>query len=462
MGKIWAKRALLASGWRECVAIEFDDHGIVSSIKADTAQTADSFGLLLPAPVNVHSHAFQRAMSGWTEYRGPDGTDSFWIWRQWMFRFLERLTPEQVEAITAYAQMEMLEAGYAASVEFHYLHHQVDGFPYSNVAEMSERVLSAAQRTGIGLTLLPVHYEFGGCDRRPLVQGQRRFGNRFDQYAAIVESASKAVRHLPADCSIGTASHSLRAVAPEDIARVRAIFPRGPFHMHLAEQQGEVDQVMEVYGMRPVEWILEHLDLRTNDCFIHCTQMLPHETEALARSGIIAGLCPITESNLGDGIFDGVRWFEQGGKISVGSDSNVRISLSEELRTLEYSQRLRDRSRSALASADQSTGRRLMDAILQGGALAANRNSGCIDIGKLADFCAMDDQVTDLLFRSGDSILDAFVFSGHDRWITDVWSAGRHVVRDGRHVDHDEITTGYRKAIGAIWSSPNSPVGNGP
>ncbi len=229
MGKIWARRALLASGWRECVAIEFDDHGIVSSIEADTTPSGDSFGLLLPAPVNVHSHAFQRAMSGWTEHRGPDGTDSFWTWRQWMFRFLERLTPEQVEAITAYAQMEMLEAGYAASVEFHYLHHQVDGFPYSNVAEMSERVLSAAQRTGIGLTLLPVHYEFGGCDRRPLVQGQRRFGNRFDQYAAIVESASKAVRHLPADCSIGTASHSLRAVAPEDIARVRAIFPRGRF-----------------------------------------------------------------------------------------------------------------------------------------------------------------------------------------------------------------------------------------
>ena len=215
---------------------------------------------------------------------------------------------------------------------------------------MAERIAAATARTGIGLTLLPVHYQFGGCDRRPLGPGQVRFGTDPDSFARLHAASAAAIRGLPADAILGVAPHSLRAVAPENLPGLAALAPEGPIHMHLAEQVAEVAEVEAALGRRPVEWVLDHLAPDARFTFIHCTQMEPHETEALARSGATAGLCPITESSLGDGIFDGVRWLSAGGRIAVGSDSNIRIALSEELRTLEYSQRLRDRSRATLAT----------------------------------------------------------------------------------------------------------------
>ena len=389
-------------------------------------------------------------MAGMTERRGPGDGDSFWTWRQLMFRFLDRLTPDHVEAIAAFVQMEMLEAGYATNVEFHYLHHRPGGAPYDDPAEMSARIAAAAARTGIGLTLLPVYYRFGGCDGRPLGAGQVRFGNDPDSFARLHEGAAAALRALPGDARLGVAPHSLRAVAPEELAGVAALAGDGPVHMHIAEQHAEVDEVRAARGARPVRWLLENAAPDARWCLIHCTQMDPHETEGLARTGAVAGLCPITESSLGDGIFDGVRWMEAGGRIAVGSDSNIRISLSEELRTLEYSQRLRDGARAALATPELSTGRRIFEEVVWGGAQAAGRGAGGIAAGNRADLMALDGAAVDLQGRSGDALLDSYVFAGDDRMVREVWAAGRHLVRDGRHVDRDAIRRDYLRVMAAL------------
>lgn len=447
MGHLWARQALLPTGWASDVLVEIGADGRIVSVSSGQAQQGEAVGVLLPAPVNAHSHAFQRAMAGLTERRGPDPRDTFWTWRQLMFRFLDRLTPDDVQAITAFVQMEMLEAGYATNVEFHYLHHQPGGVPYDNLSEMSERVAAASAETGIGLTLLPVHYEFGGCDGRGLGAGQIRFGNDETRFAALHGGARAALTGLPDDAGLGVAPHSLRAVGVDSLKSYNERFPDGPLHLHLAEQVAEVDEVLAHWGGRPVEWALEHMGLDDRWCLIHCTQMTPDETVRLAQTGAVAGLCPITESSLGDGIFDCVRWMEAGGVTAIGSDSNIRISLSEELRTLDYSQRLRDRSRAALATPEHSTGRRLYDAVLAGGAQAAGRNSGVIKPGAWADLMALDDGAVDLEGRRGDALLDCWIFAGDDRMVSDVWSAGRHMVRGGAHVSRDRIVSAYRRAM---------------
>ncbi|MFH1806118.1 MAG: formimidoylglutamate deiminase [Pseudomonadota bacterium] len=450
MTVLWANQALTPSGWQDNVRVEIDQTGIITSISANQPESGTRTGILLPAVANLHSHAFQRSMAGLTERRGPDPRDSFWTWRQLMFRFLDQLSPDHIEAITAFVQMEMLEAGYATNTEFHYLHHQPGGVPYDRLGEMTDRVIAAAAQTGIGLTLLPVHYQYGGCDKRPLGPGQIRFGNDPDRFARLYEDVAQSLTTLPADARLGVAPHSLRAVGRDDLMTTISLAKGGPVHMHLAEQVAEVEEVLASWGQRPVEWLLDHADVAPNWCLIHCTQMQEHETIALAQTGAVAGLCPITESSLGDGIFDGVRYLAHHGRIGIGSDSNIRISLSEELRTLEYSQRLRDRSRAALATPQKSTARRLYDDVALGGAQAAGRNAGRIEVGALADLMALDATSVDLIGRTGDTILDAFVFAGDDRMVRDVWSAGRHMVREGRHIAHDSITNRYRQVMAQL------------
>ena len=451
METIWAKKALLTAGWAENVRVEIAGDGKITAVETNQEPSGKKTGVLLPAPVNVHSHAFQRAMAGLTEFRGANSRDSFWTWRQLMFRFLDRLTPDHIEGIATFVQMEMLEAGYATNVEFHYLHHQPNGMPYDNLAEMSERICAAALQTGIGLTLLPVHYQYGGCDGRALTNGQIRFGNDFERFLKLHALADKSLSQLPKDAALGLAPHSLRAVAAEDLAKLSRHGEEGgdgaPIHMHLAEQIAEVNEVLAYHKARPVEWFLDNCGTGANWCLIHCTQMLPHETESLAKSGAIAGLCPITESSLGDGIFDGSRWLESGGKIAIGSDSNIRISLSEELRTLDYSQRLRDHSRAALATQDRSTGRRLFEAMNEGGAIAAGRQCGSIAAGYYADLMALDSENVHLAGKSGDMILDSYIFAGDDNLITDVWSAGRHRVINGAHKNHEKITARFKSIM---------------
>lgn len=451
MTKLWAERALLPEGWAEHVLIDLSGDGRIASVRASTAATeasdAQRHALILPALANVHSHAFQRAMAGLSEARGDQPKDTFWTWRQIMFRFLDHLTPEDVETIAALVQMEMLEAGYATNVEFHYLHHRPDGGHYADLAEMSQRIAAAASQTGIGLTLLPVHYQFGGCDKRALTTGQQRFGTTPDEFIRLVDGAGAALSHLPQDAGIGIAPHSLRAVSPEALALCATLHPDRPLHLHLAEQTAEVDEVLAHYGQRPVEWLLDHAAPDRRWTLIHLTQMTAEETRRLAATGAVAGLCPITESSLGDGIFNGTLWAEAGGRIGIGSDSNIRISLTEELRTLEYSQRLRDRARSVLATTERSTGRMLYEQALDGGATAAGRATGAIRQGDWADLCAIDTENVVMAGRKGDALLDSLIFAGHDGLVQDVWSAGRHVVQNGRHIDHDRITKNYVNCI---------------
>ncbi|THD81355.1 formimidoylglutamate deiminase [Aliigemmobacter aestuarii] len=451
MKRIWAEQALLPEGWREGVRVTLAAGGRIAGVEAGVAaEGADRVGLLLPAPANSHSHAFQRAMAGLTERRGDGTGDSFWTWRQLMYRFLDRITPDQVEAIAAFVQMEMLEAGYATNVEFHYLHHRPDGTPHDDIAEMSARIAAAADHSGIGLTLLPVAYRFGGLDGRALGPGQRRFGTEPAAYVRLLEGAARALDALPGDAVLGVAPHSLRAVAPGDLAVLAALRPDAPIHMHLAETLAEVDEVRGVLGARPVEWMLNNVGLSPRWCLIHITQMTPEETGALAATGAVAGLCPLTEASLGDGIFDGVRWMSAGGAISLGSDSNIRISLAEELRQLDTSQRLRDHSRAALATADLSTGRRLFQAAAMGGAQAAGRDSGRIEPGLWGDLLALDMTHPDLEGLRGDTVLDAFAFAGDSAMVAEVWAAGRHMVTGGRHIRREAITAAYRHAVRSL------------
>ncbi|MDF1793274.1 MAG: formimidoylglutamate deiminase, partial [Thalassobaculaceae bacterium] len=407
---------------------------------------------LLPALANLHSHTFQRAMAGMTERRQA-GEDSFWTWRTLMYAFLQRLTPEQVQAIAAQVFLEMLEAGYAAVGEFHYLHHQADGTPYGDLAEMSGRIAAAAAETGIGLTLLPVLYSYGGAGRQPVAGGQRRFANGPDRFADLVQATKAATTALPADTVVGIAPHSLRATAPDELATAVAAHPRGPVHIHIAEQTREVEQIETWLGARPVAWLLAHQPVDNRWCLVHATHMTPQETEGAARSGAVAGLCPITEANLGDGIFDGARHLACGGAFGVGSDSNVRIALGEELRTLEYSQRLRDRARNVLVPGEGSVGEALYLGAAAGGAQAIGREAGQIAVGRLADLIALDTDDPSLSALSDDQVLDGLCFAAGDRVVTDVWAAGRHVVSGGRHAKREAIRTRYRRAVTDLLTS---------
>ena len=441
---IHADWALLPEGWVRDVALQIE-RGRIAAIGAAKGSAGHRVGCLLPAPVNLHSHAFQRAMAGMTERRSA-GQDSFWTWRNLMYRFLDRLTPEDVEVIAAQVMVEMAESGYAAVAEFHYLHHQPGGVPYAGISEMSERIVNAAEETGFGLTLLPVLYQRGGCDGRALGPGQQRFGNEPDRFARLWEGAARSVARLP-DGATGVAPHSLRAVDLAGLRMAEVLVPGAPIHIHLAEQVAEVEEVSAAYGARPVEWLLANAGVDGRWCPIHCTQMTEDETLALARSGAVAGLCPITEANLGDGIFDGVRFLGAGGRWGVGSDSNVQITLSGELRLLEYSQRLRDRGRAMLADGERSTGRVLWVGAAVGGAQAAGRGAGVIAVGQWADLVALDMESLHLEGRGGDEILDAFVFAGNERLVADVWSAGRHIVQGGQHVAREAVAARFRTVM---------------
>ena len=452
MQTVFADAALLSSGWTSDVRVGIGPAGRIAVIEpgASAAPRDLRVGALLPAVANLHSHTFQRAMAGLAERRGPGDRDSFWTWRETMYRFLDILSPNDIEAIAAFAFMEMQEAGFAAVAEFHYLHHQPGGAPYADLGELSARIAAAAATAGIGLTLLPVHYAQGGVDGRPLKGGQLRFGNDIERFTRLLHRAGDALQSLPADARLGVAPHSLRAVGRRDLAALTELMPDAPIHMHIAEQEAEVEETLAVFGQRPMSFLLDNADVDRRWCLIHCTHMTPAETERLAATGAVAGLCPVTEANLGDGIFDGARHLASG-TLGVGSDSNIRISVNEELRQLEYSQRLRDRARIVLAAPGQSCGRNLYDLALAGGAQALGRDSGAIAEGKWADLIALDPAALDDA-PVGDGLLDMWIFTGGREAVSDVWSAGRHVVQEGRHAARDAIGARYRACLASIRS----------
>lgn len=448
MTHIFAQAALTTSGWQQNVRIGFDSTGI-TAMQPDSAPLPDDerHSIILPGMPNLHSHAFQRGMAGLAESRGP-GADSFWSWRNVMYRFALTMTPEQMEAVAAQLYMEMLEAGFTRVGEFHYLHHDIDGRQYANIAEMGERIAAAANVTGIGLTLLPVFYAhstFGGAAPS---EGQRRFINTLDAYEKLHSGCQRAVEGLP-NGKVGAAPHSLRAVTPDELAAVTAIAGKNPKHIHVAEQIKEVDDCIAWSGARPVEWLLQNADLDKSWCLIHATHMTDDETQAMARSGAIAGLCPITEANLGDGTFSAQLFTQAGGGFGIGSDSNVLIGIGDELRQLEYSQRLAHRSRNVLAPAGGSTGRALFDHAVSGGGTALGVETG-LAIGKPADFISIQLQTPDLF--SGDVALDSWIFANGAK-VDSTWVTGIKQVDHGRHRLRDQIEHKFGKVMKELISA---------
>jgi formiminoglutamate deiminase len=450
MRRLILDHALLPEGWARNVGIDIEGGTMVAVQPNASAEGRERIaGIALPGLPNLHSHTFQRGMAGLAETRGPEG-DSFWTWRQVMYRFLGSLTPDDVEAIAAFAMMEMLEGGFTALAEFHYLHHDADGRNYADIAELSGRIAAAAQDTGMGLTLLPVFYAQGGFGGVAPAEGQRRFINDVESYARLLEGARKAVAGLD-DAVVGISPHSLRAVTPESLREVVAMAGEGPVHIHIAEQLKEVEDCLAWSGQRPVAWLLDHAPVDRRWCLIHATHLDAQEVKGIAKSNAVAGLCPITEANLGDGIFEGIDYLAAGGRFGVGSDSNIEISASSELKQFEYSQRLKHRARNVLAGHEgQSTGRALYDKALTGGAQALGRRIGVIEAGHRADLVMLDAGHPDLAAVSDDRWIDAYVFVAGKAAIDTVFVAGNAVVRGGRHVKHDAIRARYARAMARI------------
>jgi formimidoylglutamate deiminase len=442
--------ALLPDGWARNVRLDVAN-GMITRVAPSAPRNGAEHvrGIALPGLPNVHCHSFQKGMAGLAERRGPDH-DSFWTWRQVMYRFLAALTPEDVEAIAAYAYMEMLEAGFTAVGEFHYLHHDIDGRPYADIAEMAARIAAAAAQTCIGLTLLPSFYAYGGFGGSAPAAEQRRFLNNPDRFLKIVARTREIAAALP-DANVGIAPHSLRAVTAETLHAVIAAVKDGPVHIHAAEQTKEVDDCLVALGRRPVAWLLERVGIGPRWCIVHATHTTTEETQQLAASGAVVGLCPITEANLGDGIFDGKRFVLAGGRFGIGTDSNIEIDASAELRQLEYGQRLRHRARNVLAQREGcSVGRLLYDYALAGGAQALGRAIGSIEAGRRADIVVLAGDHPDLSAGKDDVWLDAYVFAAGRRLIETVLVGGETIVEHGRHRFRAAITDRYRTVVARV------------
>ena len=442
--KLHFASALTADGWQSDVTVTVGADGMIMAVAAGDGGERVS-GIAVPAMPNVHSHAHQRFMLGLAERAGP-GADSFWTWREAMYGFALRLSPEDLEAVAAQLYVEMLKAGFSVVGEFQYLHHQPDGTPYADPAEMSLRCLAAAEAAGIAITILPTLYAFGGFGGESPVAGQRRFINDAERFLEILNSLS--IQQGPLSRA-GIAPHSLRAVTPDLLREViAALPPDAPIHIHVAEQVKEVEDCLAFCGLRPVELLMREFDLSGRWTAIHATHMTAAETAALARSGAIAGLCPTTEANLGDGIFPAVDYMRDGGVIAIGSDSHITVSPAEDLRMLEYSQRLRDRTRNALAGGPgQSTGRTLYEAALKGGARSMRQPVGAIAPGHRCDVTVLDAEHPLLGGRSEDGALDTWIFSGGNALVKDVFVAGRPVVQDRHHIHEETIAETFRAAL---------------
>lgn len=455
MPSYFADQALLPSGWAADVRFDVDAAGDLTAVtpggSVDGARRLH--GVAVPGMPDLHSHAFQRAMAGLAERAGPGG-DSFWSWRDVMYRFLAKLSPDDIEAIAAQLYVELLKHGYTAVAEFHYLHNDPTGGPYENRGELAERILHAAGATGIGLTLLPVLYQASAFGGKPPTEAQRRFVLETDAFLALIEKLIQRHRR-DKQVHIGIAPHSLRA-APPDALRATLNAVRGfdaelPIHIHAAEQTREVEDCLAWSGKRPVEWLLDEIGIDAHWCLVHATHMTAAETQRLAASGAVAGLCPTTEGNLGDGLFPLSAFLAANGIFGIGSDSNVATSPVEELRWLEYGQRLITRSRNlADRTEGVSTGASLFRRALAGGTRALGRRIGALAAGSRADIVALDPDHPALYGRNGDTLLDSWIFSGNANPVRDVIVGGHLVVRDGVHPHEEQALADYRRAVARL------------
>ncbi len=451
MRNLFLNTALLPVGWADNVLLTIDAHGIITEVAAGASCPADAerlAGATLPGIANLHSHAHQRAIAGLAERSGRGG-DSFWTWREAMFAAVARFDPDGFEAVATQLYVEMLKAGYTRVAEFHYLHHDRSGSRYADPAEMSERVIAAARTAGIGLTLLPVCYNSSGFGAAATPQ-QRRFVHDADGFNRLLETL-RARHRFDAHLVIGIAPHSLRAVPPDVLGEIVAAAPAGPIHIHVAEQRREVEECLAHTGRRPVEWLLERCEVGPRWCLVHATHVSPQEVSALARSGAVVGLCPTTEANLGDGVFPAEAFAAAGGRFGIGSDSQVSVSPVEELRWLEYGQRLASGRRTVLAGGpDRSTGRALLAAATQGGSAACGARPGGIAVGTCADLVTLDTAHPRLIGRIGDNVLDCWIFSGNTPMVRTVAVAGTLVVRDGHHAQEDRAAAAFAAALRAL------------
>ncbi|HEX7113388.1 MAG TPA: formimidoylglutamate deiminase [Mizugakiibacter sp.] len=442
-----ADHAWLPAGWSADARLAIADGRFVRVEAGRAHVDGTALGrFVLPGMPNLHSHAFQRAMAGLAERRGRDD-DSFWSWRETMYAFAGRVGPDELRAIAAQLYAEMLEAGYTQVCEFHYLHHRPDGSAYAPPEAMALALVEAARETGIGLTLLPALYMTGGFDGRALSERQRRFGHTVDAFLALVGRLRKLEGPM---LRVGIALHSLRAVPEAALHEVLAaeVAREGPIHIHIAEQLGEVQDSLAVRNARPVEWLLYHAQVDARWCLVHATHMTEQETRRLAASGAVAGLCPTTEANLGDGLFRLGEYLDAGGRLGIGSDSHISVSPVEELRWLEYGQRLQTRHRNVAARrTGASVGETLWTAALDGGAAASGAALGALVAGARADLLVLDHDAPLLAARDAASAVDSFVFAGNVPLVRHVMCGGRWVVRDFRHCDAAAIAARYRDAV---------------
>jgi formiminoglutamate deiminase len=453
MAGLCFEQALLNSGWAAGVRIEMAG-GLIAAVQTGTRPGAgdEQHAIGLPGMPNLHSHAFQRGMAGLAETRGPE-RDTFWTWRDLMYRLALAMTPDDVQAVTALAYVEMLESGFTRVGEFHYLHHDRDGRPFRDPAEMAGRIIAAASETGIGLTLLPVFYAHGGFGGQAPSPSQRRFLCDPDGFARLVEASRRRALTHPGTV-IGVAPHSLRAITPEELAAILPLAGDGPIHIHAAEQRREVEDCLAWSGRRPVEWLLEQAAADGRWCFVHATHMTPEETQRMAAAGVVAGLCPVTEANLGDGIFNGPHFLSCGGRLGIGSDSNILVGVADELRQLEYAQRLHGRQRNVMSRGEgASTGRALYEAAAQGGSAALGASAAVLAPGSPADILSLDAANLALLERGGDRALDAWIFAARTSLVDCVWVGGRKWVEAGRHRAREPIVARYRRSIARLLAA---------
>lgn len=445
---IAAHTVLTTEGWRHDVTLHLADGRITEITDGIHGKAYDC---VLPGMPNVHSHAFQRAMAGLAERRGDDPRDTFWTWREQMYRFLHVLTPEHQHAIALWLYIEMLKAGYTRVGEFHYLHHQPDGTPYTDPAAMAHSIIEAARETGIGLTLLPVHYaasDFGG---KPPVDGQKRFIHSTESYLQLVERL-----HAEQGFILGIAPHSLRAVTGEMLHDVLAALPamgleHCPKHIHVAEQVKEVEASVAWSGKRPAEWLFDNVPLDGSWCFIHATHLTHSETAELARSGVIAGLCPTTEGNLGDGIFSARHFLQENGCFGIGTDSHIAINPAEELRMLEYGQRLAHQARAVLSS-DASCGRTLWQRAVQGGNRALGVPHAGLAEGAPADFITLDCSSPLFAGKKDDTLLDTALFALPHLPVEDVYIGGTRIIENRYHPLEAKAASAFRAVLREVLS----------
>lgn len=448
MNSLLARNALLPQGWARDVFIAWDAEGSLTEVRANAAGSP-TVEWVLPGMVNLHSHAFQRALGGLTERAAGlsnQAPDSFWTWRDLMYRFAAAITPEQVEAIAAQLFSDCLRHGYTALCEFHYLQRDAKGWAYARPAELAERIAAAAQASGIGLTLLPVLYSHAGFGEQALKPEQKRFGTGVKDVLEIV-AALEPLRSRQLE--VGAAPHSLRAATIAQIRELAGAMPSArPLHIHIAEQHAEVEQCLALTGQRPLDYLFENLDVGARWCLVHATHLTTAETRRLATSGAVAGLCPTTEANLGDGLFPLGNYIAAGGVFGIGSDSHVSHSPVEELRWLEYGQRLAGQCRNVAATLETpDVGAFLWQSAVQGGARAAGRPVGALAAGKRADLLVLDAAHVNLDGVAAAEVLGRFLFAGNDNLVKDVLVGGRWVVKNGVHFDQDTIAHRYRLAI---------------